>query len=192
MRIGIDVDGILADFNYSYCKLAVEVTGRNLFPQLPYAPPCWDYLQPLGYTPEEEKAIWGVIIASDSFWKGLWPYQDTDTVLKRLTTRWDDDIYFITNRPGKQAKIQTEVFLFNHGYTHPTVLVSGDKGPVAKGLKLDYFIDDKPSNCIDVADGSKETKVFMLNCTWNTSNIFAIEDITRVTSVGEFLDRIGV
>jgi len=101
-----------------------------------------------------------------------------------------DDVYFITSRPGIDAKIQTEDWLYNAGYPHATVLISSAKGLCAQALKLDVYIDDRWENCVDVATTSLKTKVFLLDRPWNRGNNPDAFNIVVVDSATDFLNRL--
>lgn len=196
MKLGIDVDGILADFNTAYVARIKAITGRNLFADPPVFN-CWHYAEALGYTPRELRLVWDDIKADDAFWRSLKPYDDISESMSGL--RWrhacGDDIYFITARPGATTKRQTEQWLLaRQNYLvpfGPTVLMSGDKGACCAALKLDYYLDDKFENAVDAAvpwgydpkDGS--TKSYLLTRPWNVQFCLPPE-VKRVASMGEF------
>lgn len=190
LRFGIDCDGVLAVFDQAYAKVLIEVTGKDRFPCHPYEPPCWDWCEPLGYSKDDENKAWDFIKQSPRFWRDLPAYEDTEAVIMRLNFLMlaGHEVYFITNRLGNKPKLQTELFLTQRGMALPTVLVTSDKGPVIKGLKIDAFIDDKPSNCVDAAAARAETQVFLLDRPWNQEGKVGL----RVKSVHEMLDRLQV
>lgn len=192
-NIGVDVDGVLARFDEEFSKVLIHVTGKNLFPYLPYDPPCWEWTEPLGYTREEEGKAWDFVKKSTVFWQTLPAYKDAGNVVKTLIEHSikGDSVYYITNRMGQNPKKQTERFLYNLGYfgsIHvPTVLVTAHKGLAAAALELDCYIDDKPSNCDDVVKHrGLKTQVFLQDRNWNQD--FNGKYVTRVKSVLEMLE----
>jgi uncharacterized HAD superfamily protein len=72
-----------------------------------------------------------------------------------------------------------------------TVLISSEKGLCARALNLDYYIDDKWENCVDVGMESN-TKVYLLDRPWNQSEYNVIGGFVdyRVNTVGEFWEAI--
>jgi len=186
MRIGFDIDGVLADFNSSFIEDAVRVTGRDLFPPRPFDIPCWDYPQHSGYTEQETDLIWSRIVENPHWWLSLDPYEGTRDVLERLTLLdfKGHDIYFITSRPGKEAKHQTEMWLRHHGFqTRPTVLISSAKGLCAEALNLGRYVDDRDLNVVDVRNQRAwKTDVYLVDRPWNRTAMTNISGITRVTS----------
>jgi hypothetical protein len=196
MKIGFDLDGLLADFNCAFANTIRKVTGRDLFP-LVLDLPCWDWPQHYGYTPKEVSAVWEHVKKDPNFWESLTYYPNTPMDrIETLNQKWEHDIYFITSRVGINCKGQTERWL-EPFITNPTVLISSKKGLCAQALRLDAYIDDKIENCIDTAPSCW---TFILDRPWNQPGApewqrlspAMMQDITRVVSVGEMLDRLGV
>lgn len=175
LRWGVDLDGVCVDFNSAYIQLIKDITGKQLPTPGPDYPTCWNYAAKDGITPEEDDKVWDHIKQAENyFWAKLPAYPGTKDALGVLLDRRyeGDEIYFITSRPGAKAKFQSELWLRRNGFPDPTVLVTSDKGPVAKGLKLDIFIDDKPENCADVALASPNTAVYMVKQPYNRDFVF--------------------
>lgn len=185
MIIGVDIDGVLADFNAHFIEYVIAVTGRDLFPARPFDIPCWNYPEHYGYTPAEVSKVWVSIKQSASFWSRVSPYDDAFSALDTLVDRFRDDVYFITARPGLLAKRQTEDWLRLVGYPKAAVLITSHKGLAARTLELDVYIDDKFENALEVAQTS--TRSYLLTRPWNTAYALERTGITRVDSLGEFL-----
>ena len=190
MRIGIDVDGVLVDFCQSYQSLIVRETGRDLFtPENNAANPSdWNWDAVAGYTPEEIGKIWTLITDSSSFWKDLKPLPGIRDALKRVNGH-GHDVYYITNRPGKTAKGQTELWLYRHGITVPTVLVAGDKGPIIKALDLEAFIDDRPDTMKKIPKQAPNCRMFVRDMSYNRIELKGVE---RVATFADFLKELKI
>ena len=193
MRIGFDVDGVLADFNRRFIELIIKVTGEDRFPARPFDIPTWHYPQHYGYSAEvmdfEHGPVWGTVRASGSFWAELPMYPWTRDVLDELARRRHndgDDIYFITDRPGRRAKRQTEDWLHDLGYEEATVLISGAKDLCAQALKLDAYIDDRFENASKVGAASPATRSFLLTRPWNAHYIPAYS--TRIETPAKMFE----
>jgi len=201
MKIGVDLDGVLADWDTAFVKLLIDTSGRNLCPSDWANPPCWDWPKLYGYTTDEVSAAWEVIKASSYFWQNLKPYATTAQDIDALSLRRDtgDEVYFITARPGVRVKMQTEWWLKVHGYYQqfpvPTVLISSHKGLCAQALELNAYIDDRSENIIDVSNVVPRVKTFVMDRPWNrnlewaanTTGLTDLPPINRVSSVQEML-----
>lgn len=182
MIIGIDVDGVLADFNPAYIDLIIDVHGEDLFPSRPFAIPTWDYPEFYGYSTEVMHEVWKEIAQPElDFFRGLVAYPGAEKFIEELNNQ--DNVYYITTRPGVCAKVQTEQWLLEHGANNPTVLISKEKQHVCRGLKVDTFLDDKASTCAMVVPYVPYT--FMLEQTWN----YEVAGVQRVKTLTEFLKK---
>jgi len=169
MKVGFDIDGVLANFHDGFNAVLAEVGGRPAPSKMgDNGPEQWDWFTG-DYTPEEISSAWARVKTSDKFWSSL---EQTEN-MQRLISAWSNiplrhDIYFITHRTGHEAKIQTENWLKSRlgKRREITVLMSGDKAGIASSLALDLYIDDKPENVNSVAANRRDleqnyTKVFL-------------------------------
>lgn len=202
--IGFDVDGVLAKFTAAYQRLFVRIDGRELFqPGDEENPPTWHWPQMRGYSEDTAKSVWEHIMRDPSFWSRLAPLDGAETLSMCIAElERKHDVYFITNRPGENAKQQTEEWLRNYiGLTSPTVLISGDKAACCAALKLTAYVDDFLENieaCVQANADERvtatvqqrklkfDTRLFLLNRNYNQSSSDA--GFTRVRSVGQMLD----
>lgn len=170
MRIGIDIDGVIANF-YSAYETAVieEAGGEDKFPaKYPeQLPPVWDWPEHYGYDKMITGRVWKKIKESRSFWGNLGKLPDAK-VLDQSMPWAIHDVYFITNRAGANAKQQTERWLRERFPIHnPTVLVTPNKGLAAAALQLDVYIDDKGENVLAVEQQSPATRVYLIDRPYN-------------------------
>ena len=162
--LGIDIDGVLADFNFAFINLIVTLTGQDLFPDRPFDIPMWDYPQHYGYTNEQMVAAWSDIERSAYFWEQLKPYSGIKNTIELANVL---PTYFVTSRMGYDVKGQTERWLRNRGVEHPTVLISSHKGLCCKALKISHYVDDRTENCESVVTDSPLTECSMVPQPWN-------------------------
>lgn len=157
MRIGFDVDGVLADFGLGFSTIGNRMYGLPIIHNSEIQHWNWSKWH---CTKEQECAIWKEVKQTENFWLNLHP------IFLRPLSLFDNNYYYaITNRvdtEGFTAILQTSLWLRNRfGSNAPQVLVTPKKGMAAIALKLDYYIDDKFTYCIDVVKCSPTTRVFM-------------------------------
>jgi hypothetical protein len=176
MRIGFDVDGVLANFFQAYEKLTVEVTGKDLFGDKKWPkqlPQTWNWPETFGYTNAEMQEVWKHIKNSSSFWEKLWCMVEEEDCQRIHDLGLKHELYFITDRPGIQPQKQTREWL--EWFNMPgSVIISGPharKGRICHGLNLDYYVDDKYENIIDVLTVSPTTQTFMIKYPYNSEMI---------------------
>lgn len=192
-RIGIDCDGVLAEF---YRRYTEEM--QRLFPHIPNLVgtskhmPCWFVDEWPGATKEMVKATWDAVTNSRDWWLGLAPIPTFDERRALTHLARDHEVYIITARretKGNSVLHQTWRWLGNHGIHGVSVIVQKNKGPLARALKLDYFLDDRPQNCEEVNNYATSCRVFLREWPWN-ENTPMNWDIGGVKSITEFIDII--
>jgi hypothetical protein len=197
-RIGVDVDGVLADFNTSYIRLIAKTTGVQLPAADDTYPTTWFYPEAAGIPKAEIDRVWrDGILPSPRWWNTLPCYDttidDADALANCIVD--DDEVYAITSRPGAGAAFWTTYWLrrvFDAAVTQPQVIIADDaaaKGRIAAAIGLDAFIDDLAANCAAVRRLSPSTEVFMFDRPWNRRGPFDFP-YYRVSSVREMLDRV--
>lgn len=185
-RIGFDVDGVLADFNQKFVSLANE-RFHKAFTTADVTN--WNYTGL--YTPEEVDEVWAEVIKPmKNFWQTVAPLTPGTELLSDLE---DDDhtIYFVTSRvpsAGVSIEAQTQLWLETYyNIAFPQVIVvdpASQKVPAYNLLRLDAFVDDKPSTVKAMLQAGQN--VFIYDQPYNQG-----VDAPRVHSIGEYLDRIG-
>jgi hypothetical protein len=158
------MDGVLADFAGAYQDVEVRLFGPALLSR------------PGDPEKEAEEAesseasqgrplrrrhdtIWQAIRATSDFWTTLQPTEpDVVKRIHEMMLRHSWEVFFITQRPataGDTVQRQTQRWLVQQGFDLPSVLViPGSRGAAAGALRLDYHVDDSPTNCVDVKSES--------------------------------------
>jgi len=185
--IGCDLDDVVADFIARFMEIAAKKYGID-----PNTRPTtweWDGIDfPKGFTKEQiVNSVWEDIKGTMDFWETLNVLPGVDRQLfNRLNQK--AKVYFPTARAivlGKDEGLQSALWLRKEFLIpFPTVFVSAEKGPLAAALKYDYFIDDRPVNCVTVKKARPECKVFLKDTNHNVGVV--LPEIPRINSVNEF------
>lgn len=159
LRIGIDIDGVLADFRSAFH----EAAERSLRREVDAAD---DPTSPQAIDRRDVKRVWDYVAKTPNWWLQLKPYEpDQIARFYELTRAAGWEVFFMTNRPasaGDTVQFQTQWWLERHGFYLPAVLtVPGSRGEIANGLRLDIVVDDLVLNCVEVVAGSP-AKALML------------------------------
>jgi hypothetical protein len=186
LRIGFDLDGVLADMEGELVRQAEILFGepmtRRLEERLAPDRDGVDVSDPAGaadgvpenvppllkirMTPRQQRRLWRHVESIENFWEGLAELEPgVIERLARITSdrRWE--IIFLTKRPetvGVTAQVQTQRWLESHGFRMPSVyVVQGSRGRIAAALGLDVVVDDRPENCLDVVVDSKARAILI-------------------------------
>ena len=187
MRIGFDLDGVLADLHQSFARAALRRyphldVAAVASPVIGASPPDAEQtdeeetveLTPgtgsptrdLGLSRRQTSVVWDDLCDVDDFWETL--VETEEGIVRRLAAiveehRWE--VMFLTSRPssaGRTVQRQSQRWLERFGFTLPSVfVVHGSRGKIADSLALDVVVDDRPENCLDVVLESKARAVLI-------------------------------
>jgi hypothetical protein len=120
----------------------------------------------LRMTVRQERRLWRHVQSIDGFWETLHEIEPGVVArLAALSTERKWEVIFLTKRPetaGAIAQVQTQRWLQAHGFPLPSVfVVHGSRGRVAESLGLDFVVDDRPENCLDVIVDSKARAILV-------------------------------
>lgn len=148
MKIGLDLDGVLANFNLGFARV-LSVLGAPT-PMLDgREPEVWSWPTHYGASREQEREAWDRVTRNPLFWLALKPMPDAWPAfgLMRQMERHGDQFVFLTAREGRRVHQQTWDWVKDFTrLDYPTVIVTADKGPVAQAMGLDVLVEDKPEN----------------------------------------------
>jgi hypothetical protein len=147
----------------------------------------------LELSPRQERRLWKHVVSIEGFWetlKEIEPGMVAKIDALARERRWE--IIFLTKRPesaGATAQVQTQRWLQAHGFSLPSVfVVQGSRGRIADALNLDFVVDDRPENCLDVVIDSKARALLV----WRAAQPLPASahrlGIGPVTSVAESLE----
>jgi hypothetical protein len=190
LRIGFDLDGVLADMESELVRQSEILFGEPMTrrlqeraveaadPEAPRKPrsasaedgDAAQRSEPavarLDMTSRQRRRLWKHVESIENFWEGLAELEAG--VIPRLSAlaierRWE--IIFLTKRPetvGATAQVQTQRWLAAKGFPLPSVfVVQGSRGRIAASLDLDIVVDDRPENCLDVVVDSKARAILV-------------------------------
>jgi hypothetical protein len=193
LKIAIDLDGVLFNFNQAYHDKLVKITGENKFPTDWYAP-VWDWDKHYGYSADEIAATMENIAADKLFWRKLKPIPDPAVFARLNVLSKEHAVYFLTNRFGVECKQQTERALYDHGINYPTVIIAADKLPILKSIKADFFVDDKLETMNTVeADYTKNRlygQLFLIDAPYN--QVGRNSTLRVATDIKDALEKAGL
>jgi hypothetical protein len=193
LRIAFDMDGVLADM-----ETALIEQAERLFGESPAGSGDEVADRPsaarMRITPRQERRLWERIETIENFWESLQEIEPGSIArLNALSVERRWEIIFLTKRPGTAghtAQLQTQRWLEARGFALPSVyVVQGSRGQIAAALALDFVVDDRPENCLDVAVDSKTRPILV----WRDDESELPDAVRRlgigvVGSVGRCLD----
>ena len=163
LRIGIDVDGVIADFRTAFHGAAMHCLRRDIADS--------DELESVGpLSPDDVRRVWEYIAKTQNWWMDVPAYEpDQIARLYSMTRAVGWEVFFLTKRPpsaGDSVQFQTQWWIERFGFYLPAVLtVPGSRGDIANGLRLDIIIDDQMINCVEVISTAPTKALLMLRST---------------------------
>ena len=160
LRIGIDIDGVLADFRTAFRQTAMRILRRDIADGV-------DLETGGPLSPDDVRRVWEHIAKTQNWWMEV-PAYEPDQIARLYSVMraagWE--IFFMTKRPpsgGDTVQFQTQWWIERFGFYLPAVLtVPGSRGDIANGLRLDIIIDDQIINCVEVISTASTKAILML------------------------------
>lgn len=194
IRLGLDLDGVLFDFNRQFIHLARQEFGVDIPDAGLLFPTRWDYMD--DYLDSKQVShLWDIICRKDGFfWANLPCYQWSEPLLALAFNT--QKLYYITSRSGPRVQQQTEEALrqlakqFGRSLTGAVIAVDKPlhKLPLVNALNLTHFIDDKPETVREAQAHCINTNTAIWHQPWNDQAMLE----PRVMNPNEFGQWLGV
>ena len=187
MKIMIDIDDILTNFNLAFLRIAHE-----MYDEVPIEVEVkiWDFWKSVpNLTLEMEERVWERIRNTPNFYKSL-PSYASDEDLRRLgelIAEGQHEVYFITSRfptKGRNVQTQSQRWIQEEIGQPVSVIVSSRKGELCEVLGIEFAVDDAPHHIENLLDHGINT--YIMDWPYNRH----IDHRLRVKSLGEFLDSV--
>jgi hypothetical protein len=161
LRLGLDIDGVLADFRAAFRNTAEKLVRGEVEDVDP------DQVE--GASPlsaNSVRRVWEHIARAPNWWMEIDAYEPEQIArLYGLTRAGRWETFFMTKRPpsaGDSVQFQTQWWIERFGFYLPSVLtVPGSRGDVANALRLDLIVDDQLINCVEVVSASPTKAILM-------------------------------
>lgn len=162
LRIGFDLDGVVADFRMAFLQAAAQLLGRDAIRKPSSPMPDLDAV-----SAADAKLVWKGITETPNWWLSLAPFEPAQIArLYQLARRFRWEVSFLTSRiptAGDSVQFQSQSWLEAYGFYMPTVVtVPGSRGEIANALRLDIVIDDQFLNCLEVVGASQAKAMLVL------------------------------
>lgn len=187
MRIGVDIDGVM----YQWEKTARYML-REILPDSPYTKDGslgsesthWNYIAD-NVSPEHWKWLW-----TEGVRLGLFRYghmhPGTIKAVRELAKL--GEVIAITHRP-KDAVEDTLAWLSFNKLPLSGIHILTNQEPKTSVQRCDYYIDDKPENCIELL--TTGSTVAMPLREWNEQEWKSLLDVISVKDLHEFVELIN-
>ena len=185
LRVGFDIDGVVADFRSAFRQTAEQLLKRRVSDTVSaeHTPP--------SLSPADVRHVWEHIAKTHNWWMEVPAYEPAQIAhLYGLMRATGWEVVFMTKRPasaGDSVQFQTQWWLERYGFYLPAVVtVPGSRGDIANGLRLDLVIDDQIINCAEVIGAGSTKAVVMLRDTDKAARAHALDrGIGVVSSLSE-------
>jgi hypothetical protein len=206
MKLGVDLDDVVAECAVPYLRKFAEEFGVELPPEAG-----WHTIAEIQDVPPEEKDRFRRELYDTSFFGELDMYEDCPTVLERIVAA-GHEVYFVTAR-AERRRVITETWLREKGLLEHAKAVHlrprGDFDPtappprpghydaqgsarykvrLAQELELDAFCEDDRTISLALAEAG--IRVYLFDHTWNRDVAHAC--IERVRGWSDVAEKLGV
>jgi len=187
--VGLDIDGVVADFLSPFLRVVEKKIGNGPIP----AESITDFnFKEHPYLTEE--AVWKCMeeVSHDpAFWRDLSPLISPEEWQRLEALSDQGKLVFLTHRYERDTYSICQVssdWLKKHGISRPVIYFTQEpKGDLVQNLGVSLFVDDRYENCADVATKTGAT-VLMPHRTYNQS--FEHPRVKRIRNFNELFDHL--
>jgi uncharacterized HAD superfamily protein len=190
MLVGLDIDGVLADFVPAFLRILAERVGTGPIDPESITDP--NFTNHPFLSAEMVSRCVADVSSDPLFWKELAPLPSPEQWRALDALSRDKRLIFITHRylcDSYDVGRVTCDWLGSHGVSEPVVyFTQGQKSELITKLNVELFVDDRHENCRDAAEHSQAV-VMMPHRAYNGS--FAHPKVQRIQELAEifaFLD----
>ena len=197
INIGVDLDGVCANFAKKFSEFANEMYGKRCYIiEDPSTIKHWNWHKWYQIQKAEEGEVWEKIVNTPDFWTSLevlnlsqWEY-----FLDKIGNANNINVYFITDRAetvGISATKQSALWLLKHKWKYPYVIKTAEKAKFVEMLNIEYFIDDKAENLISIKEHNPNCKMYAQDALYNVDALNASKiDYKRVSGLRLMADEV--
>jgi hypothetical protein len=190
MMVGLDIDGVLADFLSPFLRIVEERVGNGPIDPKSITDP--SFINHPFLSTEIVSECMVDVAKNANFWRDLAPLPSPEQwkALDALSRK--DRLVFVTHRYEPEtcdiAQITSD-WLKKHGLSNPLVYFTQSyKSELITKLNIELFVDDRHENCQDVAENTAAV-VLMPHRPYNQS--FSHPKVQRIHDLDELFSYIG-
>jgi uncharacterized HAD superfamily protein len=189
MVLGLDIDGVIADFITPFLKLLETRYGAGPIDPASITDP--NFMQHPFLTREIIFECMEVASYDPEFWRVMTPLLTVEQWQKLDQLSREHELVFVTHRWVRDTYDIHQItcdWLRQHGLTRPVVHFTQDKkSAMIRKLGIGLFVDDRHENCEDVATET-EAVVLMPHRPYNQA--FSHPKVQRIDALDELWDYV--